>query len=229
MIAMLLAAGRGERMRPLTDTRPKPLLEVAGRALIEYHLAALQRAGIREVVINHAWLGEQIEARLGTGERHGLHISYSPERPVALETAGGIVQALPRLGAAPFMVINADIWTDYPLQNLPQQLEGLAHLVMVDNPPHHPGGDFRLAGRRLVAEGEPRLTFSGIGVYHPDLFAGLEPGVRPLAPLLQAAMQADQVSGEHYRGRWVDVGTPQRLAALDRELRQAQSGRQDRG
>jgi MurNAc alpha-1-phosphate uridylyltransferase len=229
MKAMLLAAGRGERMRPLTDTLPKPLLDVAGKALIEHHLAALQRAGIREVVINHAWLGEQIEARLGTGARYGLHIAYSPERPAALETAGGIVQALPLLGAAPFLVINADIWTDYPLQNLPQQLEGLAHLVMVDNPPHHPGGDFRLAGERLRAEGEPRLTFSGIGVYHPDLFAGLEPGVRPLAPLLQAAMQADQVSGEHYRGRWVDVGTPERLAALDRELRQSQPGKQDRG
>lgn len=227
MIAMLLAAGRGERMRPLTDTRPKPLLEVAGKALIEYHLAALQRAGIHEVVINHAWLGDQIEARLGTGERYGLHIRYSAERPAALETAGGIVQALPLLGAAPFLVINADIWTDYPLQNLPQQPQGLAHLVMVDNPPHHPAGDFHLAGGRLRTGGEPRLTFSGIGVYHPELFAGLEPGVRPLAPLLQAAMQADRVSGEHYRGRWLDVGTPQRLAALDRELRQAQSGRQD--
>ncbi len=226
MIAMLLAAGRGERMRPLTDTRPKPLLEVAGKALIEYHLAALQRAGIREVVINHAWLGEQIEARLGTGERYGLQISYSPERPAALETAGGIVQALPRLGTAPFLVLNADIWTDYPLQNLPRQIAGLAHLVMVDNPPHHPDGDFHLAGERLQAEGEPRLTFSGIGIYQPELFAGLKAGARPLAPLLRAAMQAGRVSGEHYRGRWVDVGTPQRLAALDRELRRSRSNNQ---
>lgn len=220
MKAMLLAAGRGERMRPLTDTTPKPLLEVAGKALIEYHLEALHRAGIGEVVVNHAWLGEVIEARLGDGRRYGLHITYSPEIPAALETAGGIIQALPLLGDAPFLVINSDIWTDYPLLRLPRAPDGLAHLVMVDNPPQHPAGDFHLQDGRLSAEGEPRLTYSGIGVYRPELFAGLPPGVRPLAPLLREAMQAGKVSGEHYTGAWFDIGTPERLAELDRRLRQ---------
>ena len=219
MIAMLLAAGRGERMRPLTDTTPKPLLEVAGKALIEYHLEALQQAGIGEVVINHAWLGEVIEARLGDGSRYGLRITYSPEVPAALETAGGIIQALPLLGEAPFLVINSDIWTDYTLQRLPRDPEGLAHLVMVDNPVQHPDGDFRLEGGRLYDEGEPRLTYSGIGVYRPELFAGLAPGVRPLAPLLREAMRKGQVSGEHYTGAWYDIGTPERLAELDTLLR----------
>jgi MurNAc alpha-1-phosphate uridylyltransferase len=226
MKAMLLAAGRGERMRPLTDTIPKPLLEVGGKALIEHHLAALHQAGIREVVINHAWLGEAIEARLGNGQRFGLEIHYSPEIPQALETAGGIIQALPLLGEDPFLVINSDIWTDYPLQRLPSQPDGLAHLVMVNNPEHHPGGDFCLRDGLLFAAGEPRLTYSGIGVYRPALFAGLEPGVRPLAPLLRAAMQSGQVQGEYYNGAWYDIGTPARLASLDRLLRQrAEQGR----
>jgi len=224
MKAMLLAAGRGERMRPLTDTMPKPLLEVAGKALIEYHLEALHRAGIEEVVINHAWLGEVIETRLGDGRRYGLHLVYSPEIPAALETAGGIIQALPLLGDAPFLVINSDIWTDYPLRHLPCEPDGLAHLVLVDNPPQHPAGDFHLEDGRVHAEGEPRLTYSGIGVYRPDLFAGLAPGVRPLAPLLREAMQAGQISGEPYSGAWFDVGTPERLAALDRRLRQQHEG-----
>ncbi|HID49023.1 MAG TPA: nucleotidyltransferase family protein [Chromatiales bacterium] len=224
MKAMLLAAGRGERMRPLTDTMPKPLLEVAGKALIEYHLEALHRAGIEEVVINHAWLGEVIETRLGDGRRYGLHLVYSPEIPAALETAGGIIQALPLLGDAPFLVINSDIWTDYPLRHLPREPDGLAHLVLVDNPPQHPAGDFHLEDGRVHAEGEPRLTYSGIGVYRPDLFAGLAPGVRPLAPLLREAMQAGQISGEPYSGAWFDVGTPERLAALDRRLRQQHEG-----
>ena len=218
MRAMVLAAGRGDRMRPLTDRTPKPLLEVGGKALIEYHLAALQQAGVNEVVINHAWLGEQIESRLGNGDRYGLRIEYSPEIPEALETAGGIIQALARLGTEPFIVINGDIWCDYPLQRLPHHPDGLAHLVMVDNPPHNPQGDFCLNNGSLQAEGESKLTYSGIGVYRPQLFAGLEPGIRPLAPLLRNAMAAGQVSGEHYRGRWYDIGTPERLAELDLQL-----------
>lgn len=219
MKAMILAAGRGERMRPLTDHTPKPLLEVGGKALIEYHLTALQQAGVREVIINHAWLGEQIESRLGNGERYGLQIQYSPEVPVALETAGGIIQALSHLGTEPFIVVNGDIWCDYPMQQLPQQLDGLAHLVMVDNPPHNPQGDFCLIDGRLQAEGQDKLTYSGIGVYHPQLFAGLEPGIRPLAPILKAAMAKGLVSGEQYEGQWLDIGTPERLHQLDTELR----------
>jgi len=219
MKAMILAAGRGERMRPLTDHTPKPLLEVGGKALIEYHLTALHQAGVREIIVNHAWLGEQIEARLGNGERYGLQIQYSAEEPVALETAGGIIQALPRLGTEPFIVVNGDIWCDYPMQQLPQQLDGLAHLVMVDNPPHNPQGDFCLKAGRLQVEGHDKLTYSGIGVYHPQLFAGLQAGIRPLAPLLKAAMAKGLVSGEHYRGHWLDIGTPERLQELDTELR----------
>lgn len=216
---MILAAGRGERMRPLTDHTPKPLLPVAGRALIDYHLAALARAGLREVVINHAHLGEQIEAALGQGRRHGLRISYSPEPEGALETGGGILRALSKLGPGPFAVINGDIWTDYDYARLPQTLDGLAHLVLVDNPPQHPDGDFHLHpdGRVREADGE-RLTFSGIGVYHPELFAGCEPGRFPLAPLLRRAISAGRVTGEHYRGDWFDIGTPQRLRDLDRRL-----------
>lgn len=220
MKAMILAAGRGERMRPLTDHIPKPLLEVGGKALIEYHLLALQQSGVKDVIINHAWLGEKIEARLGSGDQYGLRIQYSPEVPAALETAGGIVQALPRLGQEPFIVINGDIWCDYPIQKLPNQLEGLAYLVMVSNPSHNPQGDFYLASDgQLRVEGQPKLTYSGIGVYHPRLFAGLEPGVRPLAPLLKTAMTEGLVSGEHYDGRWWDIGTPQRLRELDATLK----------
>ena len=218
MRAMVLAAGRGERMRPLTDNTPKPLLEVGGKALIEYHLAALQQAGVNDVIINHAWLGEQIESRLGNGDQYGLRIEYSPEIPEALETAGGIIQALPRLGTEPFIVINGDIWCDYPLQRLPHHPDGLAHLVMVDNPPHNPQGDFCLINSSLQTEGESTLTYSGIGVFHPQLFAGLAPGIRPLAPLLKKAMASNQVRGEHYRGRWYDIGTPERLAELDLQL-----------
>ncbi len=218
MKAMILAAGRGERMRPLTDKLPKPLLEVGGKALIEYHLTALQQAGIHDVIINHAWLGDKIESFLGNGARFGLHIEYSAEIPAALETAGGIIQALPRLGTEPFIVINGDIWCDYPLQQLPSHPDGLAHLVMVANPGHNPQGDFCLVNHKLQAEGEPKLTYSGIGVYHPDLFAGLEPGIRPLAPLLKNAMTTHQVSGEFYQGRWYDIGTPERLAELDLKL-----------
>lgn len=216
MKAMILAAGRGERMRPLTDECPKPLLRAGGKALIEYHLEALARAGITGVVINHAWHGEQIEAALGDGRRYGVQIEYSAEG-AALETAGGIVRALPLLGDV-FVALNADIWTDYPLENLPAEPRGLAHLVMVDNPTHNPDGDFALHNSRLTEEGQPRLTFSGIGLYRAALFAGLAPGIRPLGPLLRQAMQQGMVSGEHYQGQWLDVGTPQRLAWLDEQL-----------
>jgi len=212
--AMILAAGRGERMRPLTDHTPKPLLRVGGRTLIDYHLKALGAAGIRDVVINHAHLGAQIEATLGDGERYGLQIRYSPEA-IPLETGGGIRNALRLLGAQPFLVINGDIWTDYPYSRLPAEPAGLAHLVLVDNPSHHPAGDFALQAGRVRADGEPPLTFAGIAVYRAALFADHPPGRFPLAPLLRAAMADGQVSGEHYRGRWMDVGTPERLARLD--------------
>lgn len=204
-------------MRPLTDHTPKPLLRVGGKRLIEYHLEALSAAGIVEVVINHAHLGEQIEAALGSGEHYGLQISYSHE-PTALETGGGIHKALPQLGSEPFLVINGDVWSDYPLQRLPQQLDGLAHLVLVDNPEHNPNGDFLLSANRVTdGEGE-RFTFSGIGIYHPDLFASCQGGAFPLAPLLREAMAAERVGGEYYEGRWLDIGTPQRLSQLDDEL-----------
>lgn len=218
---MILAAGRGERMRPLTDTCPKPLLCIAGKPLIVWHLERLARAGFRDVVINHAHLGEQIEALLGDGSAWGLAIRYSPEPPGALETAGGIAQALHLFGNDPFMVINGDIFCDWdPVQaRLPDG--DLAHLVMVPNPPQHPDGDFVLAEGKVGAGGTAAtLTFSGIGVYRPSLFAGIAPGsVAKLAPLLREAMSAGKVSGERHDGRWTDVGTPQRLAALDAEMR----------
>ena len=216
---MILAAGRGERMRPLTDTTPKPLLKVAGQSLIEYHLGNIQRAGITEVVINHAWLGEQIESTLGDGGRYGLHIEYSREGE-ALETAGGIQKALSLLGDDVFIAINGDIWTDYALSNLPSEPRGLAHLVLVDNPPQHPEGDFMLQDGQLLPEGSDCLTFSGIGLYRPELFAELKPGKSPLAPLLRKAMASGQVSGEHHQGQWFDIGTPERLEALDNMLSQ---------
>ncbi len=215
---MILAAGRGERMRPLTDHTPKPLLPVAGRPLIVHHLEALARSGVREVVINHAWLGERIEAALGDGGRWGLRLHYSPEGQ-ALETGGGIFNALPLLGDGPFLVINGDVWTDLDYRSLRHPLPGLAHLVLVPNPDHHPGGDFFLdpAGR-ITNHPAGRLTFSGIGVYRPELFAGCEPGAFPLAPLLRQAAAAGQVTGTRFQGRWMDVGTPERLAAVERWL-----------
>lgn len=206
-------------MRPLTNTTPKPLLQVGGQALIEYHIRALHEAGINEIVINHAWLGEQIRQYLGDGSRYGVQIQYSDESASALETAGGIIKALPLLGEVPFVVVNGDIFTDYAYAELPQQPDGLAHLVMVDNPPQHPGGDFVLREGRLLTDGEPRLTFSGIGVYDPQLFAGCQPGALPLAPLLRDAMARNEVSGEHYTGQWLDIGTPERLAELDASLK----------
>ncbi len=213
--AMILAAGRGERMRPLTDTMPKPLLEAGGKRLIEYHLQNLQLAGFTEVVINHAWLGEKIEAVLGDGSRYGLQIHYSPETE-ALETAGGIINALSLLGEEPFVVVNGDIYCDYDFQNLPQTIAGLAHLVLVPNPVQHPEGDFVLSADGWVQDqGEPRLTFSGIGLYHPAFFSDCTPGRQALAPLLRQHMQQQQVTGELYQGHWYDIGTPERLQALD--------------
>jgi MurNAc alpha-1-phosphate uridylyltransferase len=217
MKAMILAAGRGERMRPLTDRLPKPLLPVAGKPLIEYHIQGLARAGIRELVINHAHLGSLLEARLGDGARWGVAIRYSPEGQ-ALETGGGIFHALPLLGEAPFVVVNGDVWCDFDFRRLALAAGCLAHLVLVDNPPHHPQGDFGLHAGQVQPGAAGRLTFSGIGLYHPLLFAGCQAGAFPLAPLLRQAMAKGQVSGERYAGTWIDVGTPARLAQLERLL-----------
>jgi MurNAc alpha-1-phosphate uridylyltransferase len=220
MRAMVLAAGRGERMRPLTDSCPKPLLPVAGRSLIEHLLDRLAVAGFRQIVINHAHLGAQIESTLGDGSRYGVAITYSREVPAALETGGGIKQALPFLGADPFLVVNGDIWTDYPFERLRDRCPAGAHLVLVDNPAHHPAGDFGLQeDGRVRVDTAPMLTFSGIGVYRPELFLDCSTERFPLAPLLRAAAQRGELSGEHYRGQWWDVGTPERLAELDRHLR----------
>lgn len=221
MKAMILAAGRGERMRPLTLATPKPLLKVNDRCLIEYHLLALAQAGIQDVIINHSWLGEQIVDYLGDGRRYNLKIAYSDEGEIPLETAGGIHHALPLIGDAPFLVINADIWTDYDLRRLRLDASQLAYLILVNNPPHHLEGDFALDSHILRNDGEC-LTYSGIGIYHPILFQGLEEGPQPLAPLLRAAIARSQVGGEHYRGRWWDIGTPERLQQLDAYLRASQ-------
>lgn len=220
MKAMILAAGRGERMRPLTDHTPKPLLSVGGKPLIVWHLERLAQAGFRDIVINHAYLGERIEAALGDGSRFGVAIRYSPEGE-ALETAGGIVNALPLLGDAPFLVVNGDVFCEYEFCQLVRQpMDGVvAHLVLVDNPPQHVQGDFVLEQGRLIEEGTDRLTFSGIGVYRPELFAGIVRGSKTkLAPLLYAEIRNQRVTAEHYGGRWVDVGTPERLQSLDQQL-----------
>lgn len=221
MKAMILAAGRGVRMRPLTDSTPKALLAVGGKPLIVWQLEKLVRAGFAEAVINHAHLGNMIEAALGDGSRFGLSIRYSPEQE-ALETAGGIALALPLLGAEPFLAINADIYSDYDFAALAGLDLGdkLAHLVLVDNPPQHPRGDFALEAGLVRDSGERMLTFSGMGVYAPRLFGGIAQASKvPLAPLLRKAMAADLVSGEHYPGRWHDIGTVERLRALDASLR----------
>jgi MurNAc alpha-1-phosphate uridylyltransferase len=220
---MLLAAGRGERMRPLTDTTPKALLKAGGRRLVENLIERLAQAGFHDLVINHAHLGHMIEATLGDGSRFGVRIRYSPEA-TALETAGGIARALPLLGDAPFAAINADLHTEFPLARLRDALraDDVAHLVLVDNPAHHPLGDFALSAGRVRNAGKRMFTFSGIGVYRPALFADVARGAQAqLAPLLRRAADAGRVSGEHFRGRWIDVGTPERLAALDAELSRA--------
>ena len=216
MKAMILAAGRGERMRPLTDVTPKPLLEAGGKPLIAWHIERLARAGFTELVVNHAHLGAKIEAVLGNGSRFGVSIRYSHEIE-ALETAGGIANAMPLLGPDPFLVVNGDIFCDYDFAALPRELGELsAWLVLVDNPDHHPDGDFALRQDKVLDEGERKLTFSGIGVYRPELFAAIARGTKArLAPLLREQMAAGRVGGEYYRGLWLDVGTPQRLRKLD--------------
>lgn len=221
MRAMILAAGRGERMRPLTDKTPKPLLEVGGRPLIAWHLEALARAGVNRVVINVAWLGGQIIDYVGDGARWGLQVSVSDEGERALETGGGIRRALPMLGGAPFWVVNGDIWTDFDFSVMPAEPSGQAHLVLVDNPAHRAGGDFALRADGHVREqGGQRLTFAGIGCYRPALFRGAGTGLSfPLAPVLREAMMRGAVTGMRHDGAWVDVGTPERLRALDARLR----------
>ena len=215
MKAMILAAGKGERLRPLTLHTPKPLVRAAGVPLIEYHVRALARDGFSELVVNHAWLGQQIEEYLGDGERYGVCIRYSAEGE-PLETGGGIFKALPLLGDEPFVVVNGDIFTDYDFSALRRPISEKAHLVLVDNPAHHPAGDFRLADGLVtdaVADADS-LTYSGIAVLSPELFAGCQPGAFKLAPLLRDAMTSQQVTGEHFTGRWVDVGTHERLAEV---------------
>ena len=231
MRAMILAAGRGERMRPLTDRCPKPLLPAAGKPLIVYHLERLAAAGFHEVVINHAHLGEQLVAALGNGSDWGLSITWSPEPVGALETAGGIRQALAHLDEgndSPFLVINGDIYCDWPIRPPTLAANDQAHLVLVDNPPQHPAGDFTLNGARVSDKSAetPTLTFAGIGFYRPSLFHTLVAGhAAKLAPLLREAMAQGRVSGCHHTGRWEDVGTPERLALLDAELRSGTAAR----
>jgi len=221
MKAMILAAGRGERMRPLTDHTPKPLLKVGGKSLIVWHLERLAKAGFKEIVINHAHLGEQLEQALGDGGQWGMHIQYSPEK-IALETAGGIANALPLLGAEPFLVVNGDTFTeiDFGVLTNALQANNHAHLVLVNNPPQHPNGDFAIEAGRLKNTGEKMLTFSGVGVYHPDLFASVTRGEpAKLAPLLRQAIAENQATAEYYQGVWHDIGTPERLNMLDEELK----------
>ena len=231
MKALIFAAGKGERMRPLTERTPKPLLAVGGKPLIVGHIEKLAAWGVREIVINTSWLANQFEPALGDGSRWGLRLRYSYEGPEPLETGGGMLRALEFLGDAPFLAINGDIWTDYDFGRLPGEPGGLAHLALVNNPPQHPRGDFSLADDgRVHSDGTARLTFAGIGIYRPSLLDGWQaiigdaPGASEspprfkLAPLLRAAMDRGLVSGEHYLGSWTDVGTPERLAALDASL-----------
>ena len=219
MKAMILAAGRGERMRPLTDITPKPLLEVGGKRLIEYHLDSLAKAGVRDVVINLSWLGDQIRKVLGEGSRHGLSIHYVDEGPVALETGGGIFNALPLLGDAPFLVLSADIWTDYPLAGCATKLApgDTAHFVLVPNPDFHTRGDFGLEGSRVIDHSE-RHTYANIGLFRPEFFANCQPGRFPLSPLMFEWIRRGRVSGELYPGRWHNVGTPKQLEQLHSSL-----------
>ena len=224
MKAMVLAAGRGERMRPLTLERPKPLLEAGGVPLIVHHLRARRDAGYPDVVVNLSWLGEQIRAALGDGTAHGVRIAWSEEGPEPLETGGGIFRALPLLRPGPFLVVNGDVWTDVDYRTLGDALApgDLAHLVLVANPGHNPNGDFALDRGRIVEDagpGIPRYTYSGVGVYRPELFDGCRDGIFKLAPLLRAAARAGRVGARVHLGAWMDIGTPERLADLDRKLR----------
>lgn len=217
MKAMILAAGRGERMRPLTDLLPKPLLAVAGKPLIQYHLEALAAAGLHDIVINHAWLGHLLPQHLGTGEQFGVNISYSDEGAEGLETAGGIRKALPLLGDAPFVVVNGDVFSDYPYQQLAGKLaaDSLAHLVLIPNPAQHPAGDFGISATGYaLAAAQQCFTFSGIAVYRPEFFSSVPAGKQKLAPYLRQAMQQGKVTAELYQGVWHDIGTVQRLSEL---------------
>lgn len=218
MRVMILAAGRGERMRPLTDAQPKPLLSVGGKPLIVHHIEKLVRAGVRELVINHAWLGDKLEAALGDGSAYGVRIRWSAEEPGGLETAGGIRQALPLLGDDPFLVVNGDIWLDCDYAQFVQQQLGtdLAHLWLVDNPPQHPQGDFCLQQGRVLDR--PGLTFSGVALYQPTAFADVPCGKVPLRPWFQRWIAAGRVGGSHLQADWRDIGTPQRLTELDDQL-----------
>lgn len=222
MKAMILAAGLGNRMRPLTLTTPKPLLKVGGKALIVWHIEALKKAGIREIVINTAWLGHKLHEALGDGSAYGVHIDWSDESE-PLETAGGIQKALPLLGSEPFLLVNGDVWLSYDFSRLIKKdlAHLLAHLVLVDNPPQHPQGDFAFErdGQSLILpQGEDKYTFAGVSVLSPQLFADLPVGKAPLAPLLRQAIEQGLVSAEYHAGAWVDVGTPERLQALDEQL-----------
>lgn len=219
MKAMILAAGRGERMRPLTDHLPKPLLVAGGKPLIQHHIEKLKLAGITQLVINHAWLGDKLVDYLGCGEQFGVEISWSAEGAAGLETAGGIRQALPLLGDEPFLVLNGDIWLDADYRQFSAQAlaeNDHAYLWLVDNPTQHPQGDFSLCGERV--EDCPGLTFSGIGLYRPQSFLPLELGVRKLAPILREWMTTRQVAGAHLNADWRDIGTPERLYQLDKDL-----------
>ena len=218
MKAMILAAGRGERLRPLTDETPKPLIKVAGKFLIEYHLLNLANAGFADIVINTAWLAGKIHEALGDGNRYGVSIQYSDEG-VALETAGGIINALSLLGNEPFLVINGDIWCDYTLSDLPELItDRQAHLVLVDNPDHNHKGDFALDNGLIKNSGKNMFTFSGIGLYRADFFAEQHPGAVPLAPIIRKKCEADLVSGQLYEGQWTDVGSIERLQELEAQL-----------
>lgn len=218
MKAMILAAGRGERLRPLTDKIPKPLIKVAGKSLIEYHLQNLSAAGFREIVINTAWLAEKIHQQLGDGSDYGVKIQYSDEGK-ALETAGGIINALPLLGSEPFLVVNGDIWCDFDFSALPELKAGLqAHLVLVNNPVHNREGDFALDGDLIKNTGKPMYTFSGIGIYSAAFFAEQKTGALPLAPIIRSKCEQDLVSGQHYIGEWTDAGSLERLQELETQL-----------
>lgn len=217
--AMILAAGKGERMRPLTDNLPKPLLPAGGKPLLQYHLENLATAGVSRIIINHAGHGEMIESRFGDGRTFGVEIVYSAEGETPLETGGGIKRALPLLEPGPFIVVNADIWTDYDFRRLPATPAGMAHLVMVYNPDHHLQGDFRLLGGMLSEQAGDCYTFSGIGVYRPELFAASQEDIFPLGPVLRAAVSRGEITGELHSGHWLDVGTPERLSKLDHHLR----------
>jgi len=221
MKTIILSAGRGERMQPLTNKTPKPLLKVGGKRLIEHTIEALVDAGFSDIVINYAHLGEQFPATLGDGSRYGANIQYSNEDAGRLETAGGIANALPLLGNEPFLVVNGDIWTDYPFHQLKAislNSDLLCHLVLVNNPEHNPTGDFALQSGLLMTSGQDKFTYSGIGLYHPTLFAGLKPEARPLKPILMKAIAAQQASGEIYSGQWSDIGTVERLETLSQQL-----------